>query len=61
LNQETVRDGSWAGELVAAARTGKLSPVEALAAISAYVISSLDTTILARGHLLYNLAQNPDQ
>nr|WP_277923763.1 cytochrome P450 [Sphingomonas sp. TREG-RG-20F-R18-01] len=32
-----------------------------MAAISAYVIPSLDTTILAKGHLLANLARNPDQ
>ena len=31
------------------------------AAISAYIIPSLDTTILAQGHLLYNLATHPDQ
>jgi cytochrome P450 len=61
LNEDTVRDGSWAGELFAAVRTGRLTQIEALAAISAYVIPSLDTTILAKGHLLYNLAQNPDQ
>ena len=34
---------------------------EAKAAISAYVIPSLDTTILAKGHLLANLARNADQ
>jgi cytochrome P450 len=61
LNETTVRDGSWAGELFAAARAGQLTQVEALAAISAYVIPSLDTTILAKGHLLYNLARHPDQ
>ena len=32
-----------------------------MAAISAYVIPSLDTTILAKGHLLNNLATHPDQ
>ena len=49
LSEETVRAGSWAGELFAAVHSGRLSPVEALAAISAYVIPSLDTTILAQG------------
>ena len=61
LSEETVRDGSWAGDLFAAARSGKLSLQEAMAAISAYVIPSLDTTIFAKGHLLANLARNPDQ
>lgn len=61
LSEETVRDGSWAGELFAAARAGRLSMPEAMAAISAYIIPSLDTTILAKGHLLHNLATHPDQ
>jgi cytochrome P450 len=61
LSESSVRSGSWAGELFAAARNGRLTEAEAHAAISAYVIPSLDTTILAKGHLLYNLAANPDQ
>jgi cytochrome P450 len=61
LSEETVRSGSWAGELFAAAKSGRLSPAEAMAAISAYVIPSLDTTILAKGHLLHNLARHPAQ
>jgi cytochrome P450 len=59
LSRDTVRDGSWAAELFAAVRNGRLSMVEALGAISAYVIPSLDTTILAKGHLLNNLASDP--
>lgn len=61
LNDEAVREGSWAGELFAAAQSGRLSKPEAMAAISAYVFPSLDTTILAKGHLLYNLASRPEQ
>ena len=61
LSEHKVRDGSWAGDLFAAARTGRLAMQEAMAAISAYVIPSLDTTILAKGHLLFNLARNPEQ
>ena len=61
LNPENVRDGSWADELFAAAHSGKLSMPEAMAALSAYIIPSLDTTILAKGHLLYNLARHPEQ
>lgn len=61
LSEDAVRSGSWAGDLFAAARSGKLSEVEARAAISAYLIPSLDTTILAKGHLLRNLAVNADQ
>ena len=61
LSEEKVRDGSWAGDLFVAARTGRLSMQEAVAALSAYVIPSLDTTILAKGHLLANLARHPEQ
>lgn len=61
LSEDVVRDGSWAGQLFAAARNGRLSLQEAMAAISAYVIPSLDTTILSKGHLLHNLASHPDQ
>jgi cytochrome P450 len=61
LNENTVREGSWAGELFAAVQNGRLSQLEAMAAIAAYIIPSLDTTILAKGHLLNNLANNPDQ
>ena len=61
LSPETVRSGSWTGDLFQAVETARLSPPEAMAAISAYVIPSLDTTILSKGHLLHDLAQNPDQ
>jgi cytochrome P450 len=61
LNASTVRSGSWTGDLFKAVDEGKLSLKEAMAAISAYVIPSLDTTILAKGHLLHDLAAYPEQ
>ncbi|MDQ2763507.1 MAG: cytochrome P450 [Pseudomonadota bacterium] len=61
LSDDTVREGSWAKELFASVESGRLSQPEAMAAISAYVIPSLDTTILAKGHLLANLARDPEQ
>ena len=61
LSEETVREGAWAGELFAAARSGRLTLQEAMAALSAYIVPSLDTTIMAKGHLLNDLACNPDQ
>ncbi|MBP7335696.1 cytochrome P450 [Niveispirillum sp.] len=61
LSADSVRAGSWAGELFAAVDTGRLTQTEVLQAISAYVIPSLDTTILAKGHLLHDLAANPGQ
>ena len=56
-----IREGSWARTLQDAIASGKLSEAEARGAISAYVLPSLDTTIFAKGHLLYNLARAPDQ
>ena len=61
LSAESVREGGWAAGLFAAAASGKLTTAEAMAAISAYLVPSLDTTILAKGHLLHNLASHPDQ
>jgi cytochrome P450 len=61
LSAASVRAGSWAGELFAAADSGRLTMAEAMAAISAYVIPSLDTTILAKGILLHDLASHPEQ
>jgi cytochrome P450 len=56
LSAKTVRPESWTGDLFKAVDSGRLSLSEAMAAISAYVIP-----ILAKGHLLYDLASHPDQ
>ncbi|HJQ15821.1 MAG TPA: cytochrome P450 [Allosphingosinicella sp.] len=56
-----IRPGSWVDMLFQAAKTGALEPEEARAAMSALVLPSLDTTIYAKGNLLYNLGRNPDQ
>jgi cytochrome P450 len=61
LNASAVRPSSWTGDLFKAVDEGRLSLTEAMAAISAYVIPSLDTTILAKGHLLHDLATHPEQ
>ena len=61
LRWDSIREGSWARTLQGAVATGKLSEAEARGAISAYVLPSLDTTILAKGHLLYQLALHPNQ
>ncbi|WP_428394335.1 cytochrome P450 [Lichenicoccus sp.] len=61
LEWTDIREGSWARTLEGAIASGKLSEAEARGALSAYVIPSLDTTILAKGHLLHNLARNPEQ
>ena len=61
LSADTVRSGSWAAHLFTAVDSGRLSMVEAMASISAYVIPSLDSTILAKGHLLRDFASHPEQ
>lgn len=61
LSASTVRSGSWTGDLFKAVDDGRLTLKEAMAAISAYVIPSLDTTILAKGHLLHDFATHPEQ
>ncbi len=61
LQWESIREGSWARTLQGAVAAGKLSEAEARGAISAYVLPSLDTTILAKGHLLHSLARDPHQ
>ena len=61
LHVDDIPAGSWAGELFELARAGRITVEDALAAVSAYVLPSLDTTIQATGHLLWNLAESPDQ
>ncbi|HKR18385.1 cytochrome P450 [Rhizorhapis sp.] len=61
INPAHLRPGSWTDMLFQAAKAGVLSPEEARAGMSALVLPSLDTTIYAKGNLLYNLGCNPDQ
>lgn len=61
LSAAKVRPESWASQLFQSAHEGAISPAEAIGAISAYIVPSLDTTILAKGSLLLNLARNVDQ
>lgn len=56
-----LRPGSWTEMLFKAVDAGSLQREEARAAMSAFVLPSLDTTIYAKGNLLYNLGRNPDQ
>lgn len=61
VNPDYLRPGSWVDMLFQAAKAGDLEIAEARAAMSALVLPSLDTTIYAKGNLLYNLGRNPDQ
>lgn len=53
--------GSWVDMLFQNVKQGRLTPEEARAAMSAFVLPSLDTTIYAKGNLLFNLGRHPDQ
>ncbi len=61
LKWTDLNEGGWARDLLAAVESGRLSEAEGRGALSAYIIPSLDTTILAKGHLLYALGCDPAQ
>ena len=56
-----LRDGGWAQSLFRSVEAGGLTLGEARAALSGFVLPSLDTTIYAQGNLLYNLGARPEQ
>jgi cytochrome P450 len=60
LDRRKVSTDGWAARLFEAADRGELSADEARNMIIDYVAPSLDTTILATGHLLWYLATTPD-
>ena len=61
VDRARLAKGSWTASLLDAVDAGDLTPGEARAAMSAYVIPSLDTTIYAATNLLYNIGRDPDQ
>lgn len=61
VEPETLKEGSWSDALFKCAERGELSDLEARAALAAYILPSLDTTIYAKSNLIYNLGVNPDQ
>jgi len=60
-NPETVKPGGWAAQIWEAVQAGKLTPMEAGILHIDILAPALDTTIFATGHLLHQLASNPDQ
>lgn len=56
LSRDTVIPGGWADGVFEAAERGQISNGEARGMIIDYVAPSLDTTILATGHLIWLLA-----
>lgn len=61
VDPRSFKPGSWSHNLFEKAGDGKLSDTELRGALRAYVIPSLDTTILTKAVLLHALAQSPDQ
>ena len=59
LSRSRVVPGSWAASVFDAADRGELGKVEARMMIVDFVVSSLDTTILASTHMLWLLGRNP--
>jgi cytochrome P450 len=60
-NPDTVKPGGWAAQIWEAVQAGKLTPMEAGILHIDILAPALDTTIFATGHLLHQLASNPDQ
>jgi cytochrome P450 len=60
-NPDTVKPGGWAAQIWEAVQSGKLTPMEAGILHIDILAPALDTTIFATGHLLNQLATNPDQ
>jgi cytochrome P450 len=59
LDRSKLVPGGWADQLMDCADAGDLSPEEAVGLLQDYIVPSLDTTTLATGELLYQLAANP--
>jgi cytochrome P450 len=61
MGPENAKEGTWISRLYDLRDKGEISTSEATGMIIDYIAPSLDTTILATGHLLNRLAQNPEQ
>lgn len=59
MGPENAKAGTWIARLYELRDKGEISTDEATGMIIDYIAPSLDTTILATGHLLYRLGQNP--
>ena len=61
VERERLVPGGWAARLFSAADAGRLDPEDVPGLLIDYIAPSLDTTILATGHLLFLLGSHPDQ
>jgi cytochrome P450 len=61
VERSRLAPGGWAVRLFEAADAGRLDPEDVPGLLIDYVAPSLDTTILATGHLLHLLGSHPEQ
>jgi cytochrome P450 len=61
VDRARLAPGGFAAQLFAAADAGRLDPEDVPGLLVDYIAPSLDTTILATGHLLYLLGSHPEQ
>lgn len=61
LERGRLAPGGWAARLFATADAGQLDPEDVPGLLIDYIAPSLDTTILATGHLLFLLGSHPEQ
>lgn len=61
IDPQSLRKGSWGANLFDLVGKGDISEDEARGLLGDFMVPSLDTTIMAKANLLYNLGTNPDQ
>jgi cytochrome P450 len=61
VDRARLAPGGWALQLFEAADAGRLEPEDVPGLLVDYIAPSLDTTILAAGHLLFLLGAHPEQ
>lgn len=61
LDRADLPPDGWAAGIYQAGDEGRIEPDEVKKLVFDYVSPSLDTTILATGHMLYQLGRNPEQ
>lgn len=61
VDRSRLAPGGWAAQLFSAADEGRLDHEDVPGLLIDYIAPSLDTTILASGHLLYLLGSHPEQ
>ncbi|MFF1678408.1 cytochrome P450 [Streptomyces sp. NPDC058256] len=61
VTRDSVRQGSWMGDIFRAVDKGQLDEKEAIPLASAYTAASMDTTILGLTEAIVQLARHPEQ